>query len=267
MIGLNNKFHDAFESIRATEGLKQSTNAFIHREVEKRQHKARNPMVYAIVCCAVLLLSICGIGGYQFYQSPVSYISVDVNPSVELALNRFDRVVDAVAYNDDGTLILENLNFKNKPYTDAVEQLLADEAFASYLTGGALLSFTVVSDKEETLLAGIQQCRGYAENRATCHSANTDNMEEAHHNGLSVGKYQAYLELSKYDKTITPEDCRYLSMSEIRDIINQYVNGAAHVEIPIVDVRGNGGMGQGMGGNGGGGNGRGNGKGYRGGMN
>lgn len=258
---MNNKFHDAFESIHATERLKQSTNAFIHREMVKRQRKTHLSMGYAIACCAVLLLSVCGLGGYQLYQSPVSYISVDINPSVELALNRFDRVVDAIAYNDDGTLILENLNLKNKSYTNAVEQLLADETFASYLTGEAMLSFTVVSDKEDALLAGIQQCQGYAENRATCHSANTDSMEAAHYSGLSVGKYRAYLELSRYDKTITPEDCRSLSMREIRDMIDQYIDGGDTVEPPMSGGQGNGGAGQGMGGNGHGGGNNGNGHG------
>lgn len=263
---MNNKFHEAFEPIRATEELKQSTNAFIHREMVKRQRKIHVPMGIVVACCAMLFLSVCGIGGYQLYQSPVSYISVDVNPSVELALNYFDRVVGTIAYNDDGTRILENLNLKNKPYTDAVEQLLAGETFASYLTGGALLSFTVVSDKEATLLAGIQQCQGYVENKATCHSANTDIMKAAHYSGLSVGKYQAYLELSQYDKTITPEDCRDLSMREIRDIISQYINSDDTMDTQIFSGQGNGGTGQNMGGNGhGSSNGRGNENGHHGG--
>lgn len=222
---MDNKLQSAFKPIRATEELRLNLTAFVCGEASKKQRKTRTPLRYAMACCAMLVFVICGFGGYNFYQTPVSYISVDVNPSVELGLNRLDRVVSVTAYNDDGAAVLQNLDLKNKPYTDAVELLLADETFGEYLSEDALLSFTVVSNREETLLAGIRQCRGYAQADAECHSANPSLMDAAHQSGLSFGKYQAYLELSQYDKTITAEDCQYLSMRELRDRISQYIGG------------------------------------------
>lgn len=219
---MNNKIYDAFETIHATESLKQTVKARIHNEAAKQPRKLHLPMRYAIACCAMLAVVLCGLGGYSLYQTPVSYISVDINPSVELSLNRFDRVIEATAYNDDGAQILQNLNLNNKPYMQAVELLLADEAVESYLSADALLSFTVVSDKEEALLAGIQQCQGYAQANAVCHSVNAQLVEDAHHNGFSFGKYQAFLELSQYDSSITAEECRNLSMRQIRDLISTY---------------------------------------------
>ncbi|MEG2074609.1 MAG: hypothetical protein RRY54_07560, partial [Angelakisella sp.] len=198
----------------------------------------------AIACCAMLV--VCGIIGYNFYQTPVSYISIDVNPSLELALNRLDRVINVTAYNDDGAQILQNLNLINKPYTQAVELLLADKPFENYLSGDSLLSFTVVSKMEEKLLLGIQQCSGYAENRATCHGANAELIDEAHSKGLSFGKYQAYLALAEYDKSITPEDCRQLSMRQIRDRINQYAEDESTKQTPA-ENGGNQGNGKGHG--------------------
>ena len=52
--------------------------------------------------------------GYSWVQRPVSYVSIDVNPSIELALNRFDRVVYAAAYNLEGEEILNGLSLKGK---------------------------------------------------------------------------------------------------------------------------------------------------------
>lgn len=241
---LNHNLQEAFQPIRATDDLKQSMKTFVHTEILRRQRKASAPVRYAFACCAMLAVMVCGVGSYQVYQAPVSYISVDVNPSVELALNRFDRVVDAAAFNDDGAEILQNLNLKNKPYIRAVELLLADETFERYLSGDALLSFTVVSDKEEALLAGIQQCQGYAKTNAECNGANAQLMEDAHHNGLSFGKYQAFLELAQFDSSITPEDCKNLSMRQIRDLINGYQGGS---DTSAGCGQGNGGRGQGNG--------------------
>ncbi|MEG0179556.1 MAG: hypothetical protein RR654_08385 [Oscillospiraceae bacterium] len=225
---MNNKIQNAFEPICATDKLKDNLTAFVKNEVSKHRHTFSAPLRYAIACCAILAIAVCGFGGYKLYQMPVSYISVDVNPSVELALNRFDRVVNAEFYNDDGFTVLQNINVKNKTYTEAVELILADKTFNSYLSKDSLLSFTVISDKEDAILKGIQHCKGYSQANTKCYGANAELMDEAHHNGLSFGKYQALLELQQYDKTITAEDCHNLTMREIRDCINDYVTDSSN---------------------------------------
>lgn len=228
-MNLSHKLQDALEPIHATEEMKQKTISFLHRELTRRQRKRHRALHYAMSCCAVLFLG-CGFGGYYSYITPVSYISIDVNPSVELGLNRMDRVVTVTPYNDDGAQLVQSLSLKHKPYTEAVELLLADETLKSYLNEDALLSFTVVSRKKDAILTGIQQCRGYSQSGAQCHSADTDFMEAAHGCGLSFGKYQAFLELAKYDETITPEECKNLSMGQIRDCIDSYTEGTDSTE-------------------------------------
>lgn len=229
---MNHKIQRVFEPIHATEELKQNMTAFVRQEAVKRKHKTSIPVKYAALCSMVIVLFTCGIGGFYIYQTPVSYISIDVNPSVELALNRFDRVVTVATYNEDGTAVLENLDLKNKSYTEAVELLLADETFVSYLSEEARLSFTVVSGKEEALLSGIKQCRGYDDTNADLSGANMELMEMAHHNGISIGKYQAFLELSQYDTTITAQDCQHMSMRELRDRISQYDDDQSDTQEP-----------------------------------
>lgn len=224
MRGLTNKFQTALKPIHSTEKMKHNICTFVHDEFAKRQRKSRISLHYTLVCCVMLAIIICGVGSYNVYTTPVSYISVDVNPSVELGLNHLDRVVTVDSYNEDGALVIQNLSLKNKPYTEAVELLLADETFISYLSEDELLSFTVVSDKKDTLLSGIQQCKGFKQNSAECRGSKPELMEEAHLSGLSFGKYQAFLELSQYNSSVTPEDCVGLSMRQIRNLINQYTN-------------------------------------------
>lgn len=141
---------------------------------------------------------------------------------MELGLNRLDRLVSITPCNDNGAAF-RTLNLENKLYTEAIELLLSDQLFTSYLSEDALLSFTVVSTEEDALLAGIQQCQGYGETQTMCRSTDTTTMEAAHHKGLSLGKYKAYLILSAYDETITAHDCKNLSMGQIQTLIDQYV--------------------------------------------
>ncbi|WP_343207973.1 anti-sigma-I factor RsgI family protein [Anaerolentibacter hominis] len=228
---MNNNLKDAFGSIHATEEMKQNTTEFLRSKISGQQRRTRRALRYAVICCAMLFMAVCGLGGYVFYQTPVSYISIDVNPSVELGLNRFDRVVTVKAYNEDGHRVLEDLDIKNKSYQEAVELLLSDTTFEGYLNDDSLLSFTVVSDKQESLMDGIKQCEGYGKVSSECHGASEEVVEEAHHSGLSFGKYQAYQELAKYDDTITPEDCHHLSMRELKKRISEYTGE----DVDIVD--------------------------------
>lgn len=219
---MSNELQKTLNAVRATEKLKHSTNAFLHSEIRKRNRHPRAVIRYAMACCCLFAVLLCGFGGYSAYSSPVSYISVDVNPSIELALNRFKHVISVKAYNEDGLMVMQNLKLINHLYTDALETLLADETFMEYLSADSVLSFTVVSPDEETLLAGIRQCSGYVQYGGECHGANENTAKAAHHSGVSVGRYGMYEKLSKYDKTITVEDCRTLSMRQLKDLLIKY---------------------------------------------
>ena len=74
-----------------------------------------------------------GVGGYSIYRRPVSYISIDVNPSIELAINRFDKVVSAKGYNADGQDILQHVPLKNISYMQAIDRLMQDAYYSRFL--------------------------------------------------------------------------------------------------------------------------------------
>lgn len=216
-----NELQKALDGVHAAEKLKHSTTTYLRGEIKRRRNRLSAALRYAMAgCCCFVLMS--GFGGYFAFAAPVSYISVEVNPSIELALNRIDRVVSVKTYNDDGRLVMQNLNLKNRIYTDALEILLADETFLSYLANDSLLSFTVASPKEETLLAGIRGCRGYEQYGGECHRIDESNAKAAHHSGISVGRYDIYRELSRLDDSFTEEEGRKMSMRQLRDLLLQY---------------------------------------------
>ena len=206
---LANHIHDAFDSIRADEELKGSTRQFL---LEQRggggvySHRPGISKMLVTVC--ILLLFVVGAGGYSWMQAPVSYVSIDVNPSVELALNRLDRVVGITAFNADGAALVEGLSLKGKKYTDAVNLIVDGTVMRAYLSDDAELVFTVAAPgmRSSKLQAGIAQCHSSGEHNCYSVSADIGLVSVAHEYGFSLGKYHAYLQLSAYDSTITVED-------------------------------------------------------------
>lgn len=231
-----NRVYDALASVKASEELKSSTLQYLEEERERRN---RRPGVFfglavsmksfsAAVCLALLVTA--GTVGYSVVRTPVSYISIDVNPSIELALNRLDRVVSAAAYNEDGEIVLDRISVKGKPYVEAIDTIVESDAMSGYLTQDAVLTFTVASQvdkKEQSLQAGVEQSHGCKGHGGQSVNVDASLVTEAHGHGVSFGKYAAYLELAQYDGNVTVEDCRSMSMSEINQQIDAHEHGCA----------------------------------------
>lgn len=230
----SDRIHDAFGSVKAGEELKSLTKEYLKaaRQRENRQRRraeAGKPVfrrAFAGIC--VMLVLALGSGGYFLLGIPVSYVSIDVNPSIELALNRLDRVIAAEAYNADGTVILDTVSVGGMHYTEAIEQLVESQAMQPYLSENAGLTFTVASDsgqRESALLTGIEGTSGCREHGGLGYGADISVVQEAHENGLSLGKYAAWQVLLQYDSSITTEDCHNMTMSEIHGLIEEHEQG------------------------------------------
>ena len=210
------------ENIRATETMKQNTLRYLEaqRTRQKPSIYARKPYtilryVMAVIC--VFLLA--GAGAYSVYNRPVSYISIDVNPSIEFAINRFDRVVSVKGYNMDGQDILQHVSLKNISYMQAIERLLQDTYYSQFLNQDSRLVVTVISEHADAMLEQIHESDSLQALGALTYSSDAACMNEAHKYEMSFGKYRAFLELSQYDTDVTVEDCRGMSMGEIQNRI------------------------------------------------
>ena len=116
-----NKIQQAFDSIQADTQLKESTRQFLYATRRKKSRK-KTGLILALAC--MVLSFTAGMWGYSWFQTPVSYVSIDVNPSMELALNSLDRVISAYPYNTEGAEILDSLSLKGKKYTDAIKTIM-----------------------------------------------------------------------------------------------------------------------------------------------
>ncbi|MEG1782721.1 MAG: anti-sigma factor domain-containing protein, partial [Oscillospiraceae bacterium] len=100
----------------------------------------------ASLAAGFVFTCILGYGTYA-YMTPESYVSLDVNPSIEYTLNRFERVLDAQAVNEDGSRVLEKINlkkFSNKTIDEVmaltIEEITREGYFAGEMPGGIVIA-------------------------------------------------------------------------------------------------------------------------------
>ena len=240
---MEDRIRDALELVRAEDALKDSTARTVTAAL-RRLARRGYPMRYAAAAAACLLIMLT-ISGCRIYATPVATISLDVNPSLELSVNRFDRVIAATAFNEDAHAILSSTKLKHMHYQDALELLLYSDGFTPYRSEGADISITVAGSSDEhssKILQNIRQCDSVVTLNTSCHFGHHENTTAAHEANLSLGKYEAYLILHELDSSISPTDVQSLTMREIQQRIldlggtlpdsgehdSEHDNGASH---------------------------------------
>ncbi|MDE7312727.1 MAG: hypothetical protein K2N87_14075 [Eubacterium sp.] len=225
-----NKIYDAFEHVTADSRLKESTMQYLSDKRQKKTRRFALPVQRVLAAACILAVLLLGAGGYSWFLAPVSYVSIDVNPSVELALNKLDRVVSVTAYNKEGKELLEGMSLKGKKYTQAISLIVKSDVLRQYLTPAEDLVLTVASDssRESSLMAGVGRCSSQIRHGCRSVSVDLDTAADAHSNGLSVGKYSAYLKLAQYDDSVTIDECKNMSMSQIHCRILAHEHSAGH---------------------------------------
>ena len=216
---MSNTLKNAFDQIHADEELKDRTKEYLFRKTNgymKVKKSGYRDWIPAAACFVFLIL-----GGRWLYFTPAAEISIDINPSLELDINRFDRVIAVDAYNDDGQKLADSLDIKHLNYAEAVEQIMRNEAVTALLSDDEVMTIGVIGSdatRSARILSDIETCTEGDAN-TYCYSAHSDEADEAHEMGLSCGRYRAFLELQKLDPSITVQEVRDMTMREIYDRI------------------------------------------------
>ncbi len=228
---MDKRIKEAFEQVRSESELKDRTKEYIFRKT--KGYRQTKTVHYKLLASAFACIALLFLGGYWLYFTPTVEISIDINPSVELGVNRFNRIVSAESYNEDGQALLDCLNIKFTNYSEAVNQIIESDDIASLLSNGEIMTIAVIGTggaQSEEILSTIQSCTSGKSN-TYCYSARAEEVQAAHEAGLSYGKYRAYLELQALDPTVTVEQIQNMTMREIRERIWE-LSGDDESEMP-----------------------------------
>jgi len=225
----------SLNQINAENELVIKTKNAINCIIEKKNndaivvHKKRSvfemkKLVFA--ACAAFLICGLSIGGFAYYKTPVAYLSLDINPSVELAINAFDQVVSATAYNADGETILEGQDVLNTSVENAVNELVKSASENGFISsdGSTIVSVTSETDDADLATTIEEDAQQGAEN-AIESSGDTavvykDNVallrrDEARELGITPGKLNLIQKLQALDPAITVDQYMDAKVKEI----------------------------------------------------
>lgn len=148
---------------------------------------------------------------------------MDINPSLELGINRLNRVVSVKGFNEDGEILAKKLDIRFMDYQDALNLILKNPKISELLAADGVMSFCVVGrnrgkNQEMKILSMLEEKTKTSLN-TYCHYADFKEVKEAHHQGLSYGKYKALMQLKKNHPEIQPENFRNIPMKDIHRML------------------------------------------------
>lgn len=88
----------------------------------------RKPNFYKYIASAACLVFFTSIGGAAYaYYTPTTSVVVDINPSLELKLNRWNKIIKTIPLNETGAQLASSIDIKNKDI-DTGLTIILDEA-------------------------------------------------------------------------------------------------------------------------------------------
>lgn len=197
--------------------------------VETKKKKRRWAPLAAAACLALVLVG--GGGGYYYYSANnavASLVSLDVNPSIQLEVNKNEKVLSATPMNDDGAEILADMDLKGTQADVAMYAIIGSLLQHGYVDELANSILITVEDDDQARGEKLQQeltaqadaALANAQVNGAVLAQTLQNSEElsqkAQEYGISTGKaalIQAIVEGSNNTKTF--EDLVGLSINEL----------------------------------------------------
>ncbi|MCL4440704.1 MAG: anti-sigma factor domain-containing protein [Firmicutes bacterium] len=172
------------------------------------------------VAAAVILLVVASPLLTMINQPPeaaVAYVSIDINPSIDLTVSDRYNVLDAQALNRDGEQVLQGVNLKGVKYVDAVDLIEQRAAKLGFIhksrSNTVVVSVSFIpntrADKAlvgKTLLASANSI--FAKDKIDVATIQVPSglRESARKKGMSPGKYAVLIEAVNAGLLVTEKD-------------------------------------------------------------
>ncbi|AJY73685.1 anti-sigma factor domain-containing protein [Paenibacillus beijingensis] len=188
-----------------------------------------------VAAAAALLLFIVPLLGKQTIMAHpvVAYLTVDVNPSFEIGIDKHDAVRKLLPLNDEAKVILNGVPYRGKPVNTVLEAITVKLNQAHYLDGpdrDVLITSIVLdtSKMTDSDVAELQSAAKEAVKKAmgpdmtdsieiTTLAATEKVREAGERNGVSAGKMTVYLLAKNKGYSIDLQDMKQKSIPELTE--------------------------------------------------
>lgn len=174
---------------------------------------------------AAVLAILIGTSGFSYYAyaMPASEVSLDINPSVNLVLNKADKVIKTEAMNEDAELLLKEIDVKGYSVEEATEIILNEAKKMGFITEGQENGVVIsVSSKNENNQERVtKRLENKFGQETPIENPNLERVERAKEMGITPGKLVIMEKLQALDPEFETDKNVDMSIQEIQAKIKE----------------------------------------------
>lgn len=205
--------------------------------IVKNQPKRSTSKLYAFytACTSFAIVFAICFGLARNYYAVDSIIAIDVNPSVEISLNKSDKVLSVKANNEDGKTLIKDKDFRKKSYDVVVSDLTESLSSKGYIDQKHNSILVSVSNSNETkaekvktqVISDIKTTLNKKEIEPVIYNqsitdSNAKKLERlAKKYNISFGKMKLINSLIEKDSSLTIEELAKLPINQIPDYVEE----------------------------------------------
>ncbi|NLA26238.1 MAG: cell wall protein [Firmicutes bacterium] len=221
----NSMVPDVLDSVLSAQE-KQKGEVIVLTERKKKNHWITRISGVA----AALLILLVGIGGFNYYNTNYtvdSTVSFDVNPSIEIRINRHEQVLGTDALNDDGAVVMGDMDFKGSTLDVTVNAIIGSMLRNGYLSElansilisvensdpvkGAQLQMRLAREIDDLLK--ISSFNGAVLSQVISHEKELQELADTY--GITYGKAQLIRNITEESSLYRFEDLVPLSINDL----------------------------------------------------
>ena len=193
-------------------------------------------------CLCLIAGAAFGIWNYQINHTVDTTVSLDVNPSIEVQVNQKERVIDVIPLNDDGKVIIGDMDFSGSDLNVTVHAIIGSmlqNGYLNELTNSLLIS---VDNNDPTRGAALQkrlmteinkqlQTDTFSGSVLSQTVSKTDDLRQLAERYSITGKAQLIQAILSENSLHTFEELAPLSINELNLLLNTKPAADSQVEI------------------------------------
>lgn len=184
----------------------------LRRPVEKKKKQSTFRRKIAAIAASAVLIATVGGGGIV-YATPYGTVSIDVNPSIEYTINRFDRVLQVTGVNEEGQAVINAIGrnkLLNRTINTALSTTINQMEADGYLTeedDPVVLSSETGSEQHSAELASSLEMHFSPQMEVYSLTVTQAEVASAHEKGITAGKMHFIREIEREEpETFREED-------------------------------------------------------------
>jgi hypothetical protein len=185
--------------------------------------KNNHSRLHYIAACLVLFMFV-SFTGYAQYRTPVSYIGIDMDSaSIQLEVNCFSRVINAIALDQNAEEILDRTQIKNWDLNKSIDRIIDESKSMGFLEEGSSSVEINITTKKDELMNDVNNSINKHQDKNIkfeVEKANKDTFEISKELNLSVGRFKAIKEYTDVFGGSIQENAEKMSDFSVGDIKN-----------------------------------------------